>query len=84
MPALTRLACDALRREQEAAVEQTKTGWQWGFKFSDGFYEESTCITEQEAVEQRAQFVAALRSSSPLLAESGPRNPQISGSPYSS
>ena len=41
-------------------VEKTDTGWEWGFKFADGFYEQFAYLKEQDAAEDRAALLKAL------------------------
>ena len=43
-------------------VTKSNTGWGWGFKFTDGFYETFVLKTEREASEQRERFLEAIEA----------------------
>lgn len=41
-------------------VEKADVGWEWGFKFTDGFYETFHYSSKKEAQKNRSEFVNAL------------------------
>lgn len=41
-------------------VEKTRLGWEWGFKFTDGFFETFAFKTKKEAMQKRTAFVEAI------------------------
>ena len=41
-------------------VEKGNVGWEFGFKFTDGFYETFSFSTESEARKTRAKLIASI------------------------